>query len=72
MAETSKAQQQRNRKDNFTHAEIIALIEAYGERKEVLQGRLKSSLSNVDKKKHGRLWRQKLTLCRRQEDVSTN
>ena len=50
MAEASKLQQ-RNRKHNFTHAEIVALIEAYGQRKEVLHGRLKSTLSNVDKKK---------------------
>ena len=43
--------QQRNRKDNFTHAEIVALTEAYAQRKEVLRGRLKSTLSNIDKKK---------------------
>ena len=49
MAEA--ARQQRNRKDNFTHAEIVALIQAYGQRKELLQGRFKSTLSNRDKKK---------------------
>ena len=49
MAEAAK--QQRHRKDNFTHAEIVALIQAYGRRKELLQGRLKSTLSNRDKKK---------------------
>ena len=40
----------RNRKDNFIHDEIIALIQSYARSKETLQGRLKSTLSNRDKK----------------------
>ena len=40
----------RPRKDNFTTNEIVALIDAYGQWKGILQGRFKSTLSNRDKK----------------------
>ena len=40
----------RPRKDNFTNNEILALIDAYGRWKTILQGRFKSTLSNRDKK----------------------
>ena len=48
MEETKKAV--RSRKDNFTNTEILALIEAYGRRRHIIQGRFKSTLSNRDKK----------------------
>ena len=40
----------RPRKDNFSNNEILALIDAYGRRKDVPQGRFKSTLTNRDKK----------------------
>ena len=48
MEDTKKAI--RPRKDNFSNNEILALIDAYGRRKDVLQGRFKSTLTNREKK----------------------
>ena len=41
---------QRHYKDNLSHAEIMALMQAYGQIKKLLQGRLKSTLSNRNRK----------------------
>ena len=40
----------RPRKDNFTNNEILALIDAYGRRKGILQGRFKSTMSTRGQK----------------------
>ena len=53
MAEAVR--QQRNYKDNLSHAEIMAYIQAYDQIEELLQGRFKSTLSNRDRKWDGML-----------------
>ena len=42
-------QQKRPRKENFTHGETLALIEAYAERKSLLQSKFKSNTTLRDK-----------------------
>ena len=42
-------QQKRPRKENFTHGETLALIEAYSERKSLLQSKFKSNTTLRDK-----------------------
>ena len=48
MAERKR--QNRSRKDNFVHDEIVALIQAYARSTKILQRRCKSTLSNCAKK----------------------